>query len=108
MGAMNKISDLSLDFVDATISAACDLALGLATHLPEDSDATSVYFVGRTLCIDIKDDLGNRDVLTISYQSEDIGFFSGERRRLLPIKTLRLLESLMTLCAIKHDKKEYL
>ena len=105
---MNKISGLSLSFVDATISAACNISLGEATHLPEGSDATNVYFVGRTLCIDIKDEFGNRDVLTLCYESEDIGYFSGELRRLLPIKTLRLLKSLMKLCDIKHTKKEYL
>lgn len=61
-----------------------------------------MYFVGQTLCIDLKDG----DVLTVNHSTESVGFFSGESlRRLLPIKTLKLLEILMDDYGVKFERK---
>jgi len=60
----------------------------------------SIYFAGRTLCMDYND-----DVLTLCHRDEDIGFFSGGFRRLLTIENMRLFEALMNLCEIGHNQK---
>lgn len=60
----------------------------------------AIYFVGRTLCMDYQG-----DVLTLCHEDEDLGYFSGGFRRLLPIKEMRLFEALMDLCKIKHNQK---
>ena len=59
-----------------------------------------IYFAGRTLCMDYKG-----DVLTLCHKDEDLGYFSGGFRRLLPIKEMRLLEALMDMCEIIHEQK---
>lgn len=105
---MFTVGDLSFDFINHTIRQGIKITKGEINFLPEDSDAVRLYFAGRTLFIDVGDDLGNKDAFTLCYADEDIGLFSGGRRRLMPIETLRLMEELMSLCNIKHDKKEWL
>ncbi len=59
-----------------------------------------VYFAGRTLFFDIKG-----DSITLCHSDESFGLFSGGVRRLMDIETVTLMEKLMVLCEINHDKK---
>jgi hypothetical protein len=65
----------------------------------------NVYFAGRTLFIDTKN--GKDDpIITISHEKETIGYFTDcPFRRLLSIKTLKLVEELMHVCNIGHKQK---
>ncbi len=59
-----------------------------------------IYFVGRTLFLDI-----DNDCITLCHADEDFGLFSGGVRRLMDIETITLMEKLMVLCEVNHDKK---
>jgi hypothetical protein len=69
------------------------------------SDLKLMYFVGATLCLDIEDEFGFSDVITICHSDETYGLFSGGIRRLLPIKALKTLELLMKEQDVKHNTK---
>lgn len=65
---------------------------------------TGLYFAGATLCVDTN--LPDReDVYTFNHTEETVGFFSGGLRRLLSIKSCKLLEEIMVLSEINHTKK---
>ena len=68
---------------------------------------SNVYFIGSTLCVDIKDSILNElDVIMISYHEESYGFFSGGFRRLLSLKSLRNLEKIMKINGIWFQKND--
>ena len=98
--------DISVPFIENSIKKAIN-AFENNGNLPNDgSDLKRVYFVGRTLALDIKDDFCTLKVITISYDDETFGLFDGDtRRRLLSIEALRDLRYLMDLVGIKHDDK---
>lgn len=65
---------------------------------------TGLYFAGATLCVDTN--LPDReDVYTFCHSDETVGFFSGGLRRLLSIKSCKMLEEIMVLSDINHTKK---
>lgn len=51
---------------------------------------------------------GTRDVITLSWDSECFGYFSGGPRRLLSLKALRKLQELMDLNEINYEPKAML
>lgn len=75
-------------------------ALSKGREFKPSMGVKAIYFAGRTLCMDYQG-----DVLTLCHEDEDLGYFSGGFRRLLPIKEMRLFEALMDLCEIKHNQK---
>lgn len=54
----------------------------------------NMYFAGSTLCLDIVDNEGNVEVVTINQSSETFGLFSGGARKLLSIKSMKSLEAI--------------
>lgn len=93
------IYNFNMDVVTGNLYNAV-IALSNGREFKPTMGVKKVYFTGRTLCMDY-----NGDVLTLCHRDEDIGFFSGGFRRLLPIKEMRLFEALMDLCNIAHDQK---
>jgi hypothetical protein len=75
---------------------------------PWGNDLTDIYFVGRGLCLDVKDDIGSQEVITLSLDTETFGYFSGGHRRLLSIRALRKLQRLMDLNKINYQHKHTL
>ena len=102
--SLEKIHDISHTFIEDSISIAIEVFKERSGILPDGIPIKKVYFVGRTLCLDIKrgDIL---DVITLVHSEETFGFFSGGPRRLMSIKALRLMEELMSNCKIKHEPK---
>jgi hypothetical protein len=70
------------------------------------NDLKNIYFVGQGLCLDVKDVIGTADVITLSWDNETFGYFSGGLRRLLSIKALKDLQKLMDLNGINYEPKE--
>lgn len=64
---------------------------------PDGNDLTNIYFVGQGLCLDVKDAIGTQDIITLSWEKETFGYFSGGPRRLLSLSALRKLQRLMDL-----------
>jgi len=65
----------------------------------------AIYFVGRTLFIDIKINGDIIDCMTFNHSEESVGFFSGGLRKLMSIKQLRCMEYLMLKNNISHTPK---
>jgi hypothetical protein len=65
---------------------------------------TNIYFVGATMCIDGFFN-GKIDTLTVSYNKESVGFFSGGLRRLLSLDALRDLAAIMNELKITKENK---
>lgn len=113
----NKIYDIPLEFIEHSIEIGIKISeardRGEQKNIddfsdPYGNDLTSIYFAGQGLCLDIIDAIGSRDVITLSWDSECFGFFSGGSRRLLPLSTLRKLQELMDLNKINYEPKEIL
>ena len=64
----------------------------------------NMYFTGATLCVDMYSN-NELDVMTFCHSDETVGFFSGGPRKLLSIESCKMLENLMVLSNIKHNKK---
>ena len=100
---MLNTMDISHEFLTHSIKVTLDCAK--TGKFNAQGDLRKAYFVGATLCLDIQDEFGDRDVITICHSSECFGLFSGGRRRLLPIEALKTLEELMKECNINHTTK---
>jgi hypothetical protein len=66
-------------------------------YVPSKFKVTNVYFVGATLCLDIRLKSDTKidapmDVITINHSDESFGLFSGGFRKLLSLKSLRRFE----------------
>jgi hypothetical protein len=73
------------------------------------SDLINVYFAGATLCLDVYiNSKTDKDVITISYDKQTFGYFSGGYRRLLSIKALKTLDKLMKVAKINHEQISWL
>ncbi len=95
--------DISHELLTHSIQVTLDCAK--TGKFNAKGDLIRAYFVGATLCLDLRDKFGDSDVITVCHSSECFGLFSGGVRRLLPIKALQLLEELMKECGIKHETK---
>ena len=104
-----KIFEIEETFIQDSIKLGIDIAKSEGKYIEDfrkDSMVKRIYFVGQGLCLDIKDDeSGDPEVITISWESESFGFFSGGMRRLLSINSLRLLSELMNICEINYEPK---
>lgn len=101
---LKTTSDINLEFIENSIQQGLEFALGDRETF--DGDLKNMYFAGATLCLDLKDEFNDVDVITICHSDETFGYFSGNCfRRLLNINSLKKLEKLMCLCEIKHKSK---
>jgi len=100
---MIQTTEISHEFITHSIKVALECTK--TGRFDAEGDLIRAYFVGATLCLDVKDKFGDSDVITICHSSECFGLFSGGIRRLLPIEALKLLEELMKECEIKHKTK---
>ena len=114
---MNKVYDIPYEFIENSIDMGIKISearnQGEQKSIddfsgPYGNDLTNIYFAGQGLCLDVKDAIGSRDVITLSWGSECFGFFSGGPRRLLPLSTLRKLQKLMDLNEINYEPKKML
>jgi len=94
-------------YQSSDIDQVLRIVLSLAKGETEHSSVpwmTGLYFAGATLCVDTN--LPDReDTYTFCHSDETTGFFSGGLRRLLSIKSCKLLEEIMILSEINHTKK---
>ena len=109
---MSNITEVPMDFIENSIKIGIKISESsdnCEKKYVNDFDIkglTNIYFVGRGLCLDIKDKSGNPSVITISWDSESVGYFKGGPRKLLSLKSLRNLRKLMDLNGIKYSNKE--
>lgn len=102
----NSILDCPIEFIEHSIERALICFRNNKFIKEGDSDLSNTYFVGATLCLDIRDHRdGSLEVITINHSSETFGYFSGGFRCLLSIKALKRLETLMKEQGINHTKK---
>ncbi len=102
----NNILDCPIEFVEHSIERAMEAFRKQKFVREGDSDLSNVYFVGASLCLDIRDHRsGDMDVITVNHSDETYGYFSGGLRRLLSINALKNLELLMTEQKINHETK---
>ena len=112
----SKVFDIPHEFIENSIDIGIKISearnLGETKHIgdysPYGNDLTNIYFAGQGLCLDVKNAIGDRDVITLSWNSECFGYFSGGLRRLLPLSTLRKLQKLMDLNQINYEPKKIL
>lgn len=114
---MNNIVDTNMEFIENSIDIGIKISeardQGQSKHVndfsgPYGNDLTNIYFVGQGLCLDVKDAAGTQDVITLSWDKETFGYFSGGPRRLLSLSALRKLQRLMDLNGINYEPKEML
>ena len=107
-----NIIDVPIEFVENSIQIGIKIAKKEAKYInqlsPYNNDLRNIYFVGQGLFLDFKDTIGSVDAITVSWDDETFGFFSGGSRRLLSLNALRGLEELMILCGINYDPKPML
>lgn len=102
-----NISNVSQEFIENALLQSLNIARENLEYLTE---ASGTYFAGRTLCIDFKDEHDDLTVITCSYSEESVGFFSGGSRKMLSMKSMRLLHALSNEWGINqdyNDKWEY-
>jgi len=75
---------------------------GVRVSNPEE--LLNAYFVGATLCLDIKVE-GSIKVLTLNHSDETMGFFDGGFRKLISIANLKRLELLHKSVGVKYKEK---
>lgn len=99
-----NILDISQEFINNSLGLSLE-AFRKGEYKRNSSDLKRMYFVGATLCLDVEDEFGFSDVITICHSDETYGLFSGGIRRLLPIESLKTLELLMKEQDVKHNTK---
>jgi hypothetical protein len=105
-----------MEFIENSIQIGIQISQardrGETRHIEDfgqfDNDLKNIYFVGQGLCLDVKDLIGTLDVITLSWDRETFGYFSGGPRRLLSLKALRSLRQLMDLNGIQYESKPIL
>ena len=113
---MKNVTDINLKFIENSIDIGIKISKakldGKTEYINKHSyfynDLTNIYFAGQGLCLDVKDAIGTQDVITLSWDSECFGYFSGGPRRLLSLKALRKLQKLMDLNGINYEPKAML
>ena len=101
---MNNVFDIPTEFIEYSLVQAIEASDGVRTKY--DGDLKNIYFAGQGLCLDTMDEFGQLEVIKISHDKETFGFFSGHKqRRLLSIKAIRLLETLMQKNGINYSPK---
>jgi hypothetical protein len=113
---MNNILGTPMEFIENSIQIGIQISQardrGETRHIEDfsqfDNDLKNIYFVGQGLCLDVKDPIGTLDVITLSWDRETFGYFSGGPRRLLSLKALRSLRQLMDLNGIQYESKPIL
>jgi hypothetical protein len=111
---MNNILDTNMEFIENSIDIGIKISeardRGETKYVndfsgPWGNDLTNIYFVGQGLCLDVKDAISSLDVITLSWDRETFGYFSGGPRRLLSLPALRKLQRLMDLNGINYEPK---
>lgn len=113
---MKNVADINLKFIENSIDIGIKISKakldGKTEYINKYSyfynDLKNIYFAGQVLCLDIKDDIGTQNIITLSWDSECFGYFSGGPRRLLSLKALRKLQELMYLNEINYEPKKML
>jgi len=113
---LKSVADIPMSFIERSLKIGIKISKASLNNKTEyinkysyyHNDLKNIYFAGQTLCLDVEDAIGTRDVLTLSWDSECFGYFSGGPRRLLSLKALRKLQELMDLNGINYEPKEIL
>jgi hypothetical protein len=101
---MKNFLEIPEEFIEHSLQQAVAVADGEIARY--EGDLKQVYFAGATLFLDTCDEFGIEDIITVSHTSETFGYFSGDtRRRLLSIKAMKLLETIMKKSEINHTPK---
>ena len=112
---MTTVFEIPREFIENSIRVGIQLSeyrdKGEKKYIKDVSpgnDLKNIYFAGQTLCLDTKDEFGQEDVITISWNDESFGLFSGGARRLLSLNALRDLDTLMKMNNINHEPKPFI
>jgi hypothetical protein len=112
---ISAVFDIPAEFIENSIKIGIQLSeyreKGEKKYINDVSpgnDLKSIYFAGQTLCLDTRDEFGQEAVITLSWDEESFGLFSGGPRRLLSLNALRDLDTLMKKNNINHDPKLFL
>lgn len=113
---LKLVTDIPMSFIERSLKIGIEISKARLNSKTEyinaysyyHNDLKNIYFAGRTLCLDVKDAIGTLNVITLSWDSECFGYFSGGSRRLLSLKALRRLQELMDLNKINYEPKEIL
>jgi|688.fasta_scaffold1070511_2 hypothetical protein len=109
MKNQDLILDCPIEFIENSLEIALNRFEGNSNKIPKHSDLINVYFAGATLCLDVYINCKtDKDVITISYNKQTFGYFSGGYRRLLSIKALKTLDKLIKVAKINHEQISWL
>lgn len=112
----NKVYDIPMEFIENSIEIGIKfseaISRGEKKYVEDfrryDNDLTNIYFIGRSLCLDVKNPIGDIDTIKLNWDSECFGYINGGPRRLLSIKSLKSFQKLMDICEINYQPKEIL
>ncbi len=105
---LQKLNDIPMDFIEHSIELALQCIINKNRYFVKTNhDLTHVYFVGRTLVLDTKDEFGNTVVILINHSTETFNFFvsSNGFKRLLSIRALKALETLLKVAEVTYTSK---
>jgi hypothetical protein len=112
---MSPVFDIPMEFIENSINIGIQLSESSLKGEPKyisdissGNDLKRIYFAGRTLCLDTEDEFKQEMVITIVWDDESFGLFSGGPRRLLSLNALRGMKKLMELNEINHEDKIFL
>lgn len=106
---VNNLSELNaipMEFIENSLIVATVAHIN-NEYLPDNTDLSNAYFVGASLCLDIKKPDQDPIVLVLNQSTETFNIFNHETgfRRNLSIKAMKLLENLMKECNINFIPK---
>lgn len=101
----NSVFNVPMEFIENSLKLSLECARGEREYLPTDTDLRAIYFFGRNLALDTKDEFCDTEVIVLNFEAETFNLFSGGMRRLLSIRALKYLEELMILCKKTHSPK---
>ena len=97
------ITQVPNEFIEYSLEQVLEASKSKRTSY--QGDLKNAYFIGASLCLDTKDEFGIENVIIFHYDSEVFFDFVEGFKRLLSIKSIKLLDQIMNINNInKHTK----
>lgn len=101
----HPVHSIEMDFITNSL----DIGLAIAnspslsiTDVNPETKLRNLYFVGQGLCLDVEDEDGDLDVISVNWSDKRFGLFSGGPRVELSDRALEKLQALMDKCGINY------
>ena len=106
IGDLVDLNRIPMEFIENSLVVAT-VAFINNEYIPQDSELSNAYFVGSTLCLDVRGENGKVSIIALNQSTQTFNLFTDESgfKRNLSIKAMKLLENLMTECNINFVKK---